>query len=186
MNFDVEKYVIDEKASIRSALIKVEENHFGMIFASTVDDKIVGLATDGDIRRALLLGVTLDDRNLQLHELVNFSWASIDTPREQLIKRLDGHIHFIPILDQLGRLRSIISKDYLPLENEKAVYIRARAPVRISFGGGGSDLTHYFEKSSGAVINSTVSIYSHGTMRVRDDSKIIISSLDLNETLYCQ
>ena len=185
MNFDVEKYVIDEKASIRSALIKVEENHFGMIFASTVDDKIVGLATDGDIRRALLLGVTLDDA---ISNCMNckFQWASIDTPREQLIKRLDGHIHFIPILDQLGRLRSIISKDYLPLEDEKAVYIRARAPVRVSFGGGGSDLTHYFEKNSGAVINSTVSIYSHGTMRVRDDSKIIISSLDLGETLTCQ
>ena len=182
MSFDVEKYVIEENASIKSALLKVEENHYGMIFAQTNAGKIVGLATDGDIRRALLRGVTLED---SVSNCMNrkFVWQATDTPREQLIKRLDGHIHFIPILDQLGRLSSIISKDYLPLEDERAVYIRSRAPVRVSFGGGGSDLTHYFENSSGAVINTAVSIYSHGAMRVRDDSKIIINSLDLGETL---
>jgi len=181
LNFDVEKYVIDENASIKSALLKVEENHYGMIFAQTNAGKIVGLATDGDIRRSLLRGVTLED---SVSECMNrkFVWEVADTPREQLIKQLDGHIHFIPILDQSGRLISIISKDYFPLEDERAVYIRSRAPVRVSFGGGGSDLTHYFENSAGAVINSAVSIYSHGAMRLRDDSKIIISSLDLGET----
>ena len=182
MSFDVEKYVIEENASIKSALLKVEENHYGMIFAQTNAGKIVGLATDGDIRRALLWGATLVD---SISNCMNrkFVWAATDTPREQLIKRLDGHIHFIPILDPLGRLSSIISKNYLPLEDERAVYIRSRAPARVSFGGGGSDLTHYFENNSGAVMNTAVSIYSHGAMRVRDDSKIIISSLDLGETL---
>ena len=52
----------------------------------------------------------------------------------------------------------------------------------MSFGGGGSDLTHYFETSSGAVLNSAL-IYSHATMRVRDDSKINITSSDLKKTL---
>ena len=182
MNFDVEKYVIDENASIKSALSKIDKNNHGLIFAQSNTGKIVGLATDGDIRRALLRGVTLEDSvsNCMNREFV---WETTDTPREQLIKRLDGHVHFIPILDRLGSLSSIITKDYLPLEDEKAVYIRSRAPVRISFGGGGSDLTHYFENSSGAVINTAVSIYSHGAMRVRDDGKIIINSLDLGETL---
>ena len=117
MNFDVEKYVIDENASIKSALLKVEKNHYGMIFAQTNAGKIVGLATDGDIRRALLRGVTLED---SISNCMNreFVWETTDTPREQLIKRLDGHINFIPILDQLGRLSSIITKDYLPLDEE--------------------------------------------------------------------
>ena len=53
----------------------------------------------------------------------------------------------------------------------------------MSFGGGGSDLTHYFENKAGAVINSAISIYSHATMRVRDDNKIIITSVDLDATL---
>ena len=182
MTFDVEKYVVNEHASLRSALLKVDNNHCGMIFMQAVDGKIIGLATDGDLRRALLQGASLEDC---ISDSANreFVSASIDTPREQLIKQLDGHIRFIPILDQLGKLRSIISKDHLPLDEEKPIYIRARAPVRISFGGGGSDLTHFFEKRSGAVINAAISIYSHATLKVRSDSKIIISSLDLDAKL---
>jgi D-glycero-alpha-D-manno-heptose-7-phosphate kinase len=182
LTFDVEKYVINEDASLRTALLKVDDNHCGMIFMQAADERIIGIATDGDIRRALLQGATLEG---DISDYVNREFVSADseTPREKLIKQLDGHIRFIPILDQLGRLRSIISKDNLPLNKEKPIYIRARAPVRISFGGGGSDLTHYFENSSGAVINTAISIYSHATLRVRSDSKIIISSLDLDAKL---
>lgn len=182
MNFDAEKYVIDEGSCIKSALLKVDSNHCGMIFMQSDAGRIVGMATDGDIRRALLKGFSLAD---DISNCINygFVWASTDTSREQLIKLLDSHINFIPILDQLGKLQSIMSKDYLPLDNEKSIYIRARAPVRVSFGGGGSDLTHFFENSTGAVINTAISIYSHATMRVRDDSKIIVKSLDLKATL---
>ena len=182
MSFNTEKYLIDDNASIKEALIKVEENHYGMIFTKSSTGKVIGLATDGDIRRALLRGVNLDD---SISACVNreFVSASIEFSREQLIKRLDSQIRFIPILDKAGKLHSVVSKDYLPLESEKSVYIRARAPVRVSFGGGGSDLTHYFESSAGAVINTAVSIYSHAAMRVRNDSKIIINSLDLRATL---
>ena len=182
MNFNADKYLVSQNASIKEALGKIEQNHLGFIFSCDEDGQVLGLATDGDIRRALIKGIAIDESISECSN-PNFISANSSTPREQLIKRLDGHIQFIPLLDDLGRLSSIISKDYLPLDDEKAVYVRSRAPVRISFGGGGSDLTHYFENSSGAVINTAVSIYSHGVMRVRDDSRIIISSLDLNETL---
>jgi D-glycero-alpha-D-manno-heptose-7-phosphate kinase len=67
------------------------------------------------------------------------------------------------------------------------VYARARAPVRISFGGGGSDVTHYFSvKDSGAVINTTISLYSHATLRLRDDDRVVIRSLDLGQTLQAE
>ena len=182
MSFDAEKYLVSQNASIREALGKIEQNHLGFIFSCDEQGKVLGLATDGDIRRSLIKGASIDE-SISKCTNANFISADRSTPREKLIKRLDGHIQFIPLLDDLGKLSSIISKDYLPLDDEKAVYVRSRAPVRISFGGGGSDLTHYFENSSGAVINTAVSIYSHGVMRVRDDSKIIINSLDLNATL---
>ena len=182
MNFETEKYLINEETSIKNALLKLDENHYGIIFIETVVGEVVGLATDGDIRRALLRGVSLED---SVSNCVNrdFVWAGLDTPREQLIKRLDSTIRVIPILDKFKKLCSIISKDFLPLETQKSLYIRARAPVRISFGGGGSDLTHYFENNSGAVINTAVSIYSHAVMKVRDDFKIIVRSRDLRSEL---
>ena len=63
------------------------------------------------------------------------------------------------------------------------MYARARAPVRISFGGGGSDLTHYFAGEVGAVINTTISLYSHATLRVRADGRIVVHSRDLRQSL---
>ena len=182
MSFNADKYLINQNASIKEALKKIEQNHFGFIFSCDEQGKVLGLATDGDIRRSLIKGLSLDE-SISKCTNANFISADQSTPREKLIKRLDGHIKFIPIFDGIGKLTSIISKDYLPLDDEKSIYVRSRAPVRISFGGGGSDLTYYFENNKGAVINTAVSIYSHGLMRVRDDSKIIINSLDLNATL---
>ena len=182
MIFDVDKYVVNSQVSIKDAMRKVDDNQYGFVFGCDKSGKIIGLATDGDIRRGLIDGLTLD---APISKCLNLDFVSvnINTPRQQLIKKLDSHISFIPVLDMSGKLTSIISKDYLPLEDEKAIYIRSRAPVRVSFGGGGSDLTHYFENNSGVVINTAVSIYSHGVMKVREDSKIIIKSLDLDATL---
>jgi D-glycero-alpha-D-manno-heptose-7-phosphate kinase len=66
---------------------------------------------------------------------------------------------------------------------EGRTYARARSPVRVSFGGGGSDLTHYFATEAGAVINATITLYSHATLRLREDERVEIYSRDLNESL---
>ena len=182
MTSDIEKYLINENRPIKDVLMKVDENHYGFIFSCNDEGKVVGLATDGDIRRGMIKGIKLDDPIAQCAN-PDFVWAQDNISREMLIKRLDSHIKFIPILDTSGKLTAVISRDYLPLQAEQAVYIRSRAPVRVSFGGGGSDLTNYFCDNPGAVINTAISIYSHGVMRIREDSKIMISSLDLGATL---
>ena len=182
MNFDLKKYIINERKTIKQALMKIDDNQNGLIFTKSESGKITGLATDGDIRRGLLTGFTLEDEILSCANS-QFVSANQQTSREQLIKKLDGKIRIIPIIDELGILQKIVSKNNLPLETEKKVYIRAKAPVRISFGGGGSDLTHYFSEHSGAVINSAISLYSHATLELRDDPKIIIKSLDLDAEL---
>ena len=182
MYFDKENYIIDQNCSIKSALLKININKDGVIFTQSESGKVLGMATDGDIRRGLLGGMTLEDPILSC---VNSKFVSADkkTSRETLIKRLDVKIRIIPVLDEHGKLINIVSRSNLPLENEKPIYIRARAPVRMSFSGGGSDLTYYFSEHSGAVINSAISLYSHATMELRNDSKIIIKSLDLNAKL---
>lgn len=182
MNSDLKKYIINENASIKDALKKVDDNTYGMIFIASSSDEIIGLATDGDIRRSLLKGATLDDK-VSLSANRDFVRENTHTTRENLIKKLDGHIQFIPILDEDGKLHTIISKDFLHLRDEEDFYIRSRSPVRISFGGGGSDVTHYFSEGSGAVINATVSIYSHATMKVADDLSVAIHSQDLGGSL---
>lgn len=180
---ELNEFLIDERASLREALVQIEKNHFGVVLSLSPDGRISGLATDGDVRRMLLRGGSLDDP-VKLCVNVDFTWESPDTPRELLLKKLDSHTRVIPLLDADHRLVSVVSRNHLPLEEEKPVYARARAPVRVSFGGGGSDVTHYFSDEVGAVINATISLYSHVTLRVRGDSKITIRSRDLGKELF--
>lgn len=175
-------FLISENAPLRDALLQIEANHHGIVLTTSVAGAVIGLATDGDIRRKLLEGSSLDE-SIAASANTDFVWAFPDTPREMLLKKLDHRIRVIPLLDANRFLVGIISRDHLPIQAEEPVYARSRSPVRISFGGGGSDLTHYFAGDAGAVINTTISLYSHATLRVRDDEKIIVRSLDLGETL---
>ncbi|WP_111976534.1 GHMP family kinase ATP-binding protein [Algibacillus agarilyticus] len=178
MNLDL--FQISESASLKDALKKIELNHNGVILAINDKKQIVGLATDGDIRRCLINNLSL---SAPLHLCINrdFIWAESDVTREFLMKKLDHNIRYIPLLNSNKELTGLASKNWLPPQDEQPVYARSRAPVRVSFGGGGSDLTHYFVNQNGAVINSTLAIYSHATLRLRSDTKIIINSKDLGE-----
>jgi D-glycero-alpha-D-manno-heptose-7-phosphate kinase len=179
---ELEKFLIIESASLREALLRIEANHHGIVLTTDHSGAVIGLATDGDIRRQLLAGASLDEP-IAASANAEFMWAAPNTPREILLKKLDHRIKAIPLLDANRNLKGVVSRDHLPIQAEEPVYARARSPVRISFGGGGSDLTHYFADESGAVINSAISLYSHSTLRLRDDEKIIIHSRDIGETL---
>lgn len=176
-------FLISELAPLREALVRIEANHHGIILTSSASDIVSGLATDGDIRRKLLAGASLDD---PIASCTNseFVWADQATSRELLLKQLDHRIRVIPVLDAARRLVGIVSRDHLPMQVEERTYARARSPVRISFGGGGSDLTHFFAGEGGAVVNTTISLYSHATLRVRGDERVIIHSRDLGESLH--
>lgn len=178
-------FLISEFAPLREALSQIEANHHGIILTTNPSGVVVGLATDGDIRRKLLEGASLSDPITSCAN-PDFVWADQATPREMLLKQLDHRIRVIPLLNAARHLTGIVSRDHLPVQVEERTYARARSPVRISFGGGGSDLTHFFAGEGGAVINTTISLYSHATLRVRDDEQVIIHSRDLGESLHAQ
>ena len=57
--------------------------------------------------------------------------------------------------------------------------IRARAPLRISFGGGGTDVEPFPTKKGGCVLNSTIDKYVYTTVSPRSDGKLVVNSLDM-------
>src|SRR5438445_6035494 len=54
-----------------------------------------------------------------------------------------------------------------------------RSPVRISFGGGGTDLPSYYERFGGAVLNVAINKYFYTILGSRSDRSIQIISSDL-------
>jgi D-glycero-alpha-D-manno-heptose-7-phosphate kinase len=177
---NLKSFSISTSSSIREALAKIDENCRGFVLISDELEKIIGIATDGDIRRKLLFDTSLED-SIIVCTNKDFVWADINTPREVILKQLDHKIRVIPVLDDQKRLISIFTPDHIPERAEVPTFSRAKAPVRISFGGGGSDISTYFTEHGGAVINATISLYSHATLKIRDDKRILINSLDINE-----
>ncbi|MBU4256044.1 MAG: kinase [Thermoplasmatales archaeon] len=56
--------------------------------------------------------------------------------------------------------------------------IRSKAPLRISFGGGGTDVSPYPEERGGAVLSATIDKYAYGTLIPSKSDRIVIKSLD--------
>jgi D-glycero-alpha-D-manno-heptose-7-phosphate kinase len=54
----------------------------------------------------------------------------------------------------------------------------ARSPVRISFGGGGTDLPAFYERYGGAVLSTTIDRYVYVLLNVSQSSKLQITSSD--------
>ena len=136
-------FLISESASLKEALNKINENKQGFVLTVDENGMVVGLVTDGDISTKLIEGFSLD-KPISVYSNKNFIWAEPSTPREMIIKQLDNSIRFIPLLDHNKKLVDIVTRYHLPVLSEEKVYTRAKSPVRVSFGGGGSDLTHYF------------------------------------------
>jgi D-glycero-alpha-D-manno-heptose-7-phosphate kinase len=59
-----------------------------------------------------------------------------------------------------------------------APYHRARAPLRLSFCGGGTDVSPYPEEHGGMVLSATINQYAYASLRPRRDSRLTIASLD--------
>ena len=54
-----------------------------------------------------------------------------------------------------------------------------RSPVRISFGGGGTDLPAYYEQYGGAVLSVAINKYFYTILGKRTDGRIQVISSDL-------
>ena len=122
----LQAFLIEESASLRAALAQIEANQHGIVLTVTGDAMVVGFATDGDIRRHLLKGASLD-APISTCANAEFVFADDATPRELLLKQLDHHIRVIPLLNAKRQLTGIVSRDRLPAQAETAVYARARA-----------------------------------------------------------
>lgn len=58
------------------------------------------------------------------------------------------------------------------------MFIRAKAPLRISLAGGGTDIPPFPQLEGGCVLSTTINRYAYGTLQPRSDGNIRIRSLD--------
>lgn len=61
--------------------------------------------------------------------------------------------------------------------------IRVKAPLRITFAGGGTDVEPFPELEGGCTLNATIDSYAWGSLRPRQDGEVHIRSVDLGLSL---
>ncbi|MFX1258695.1 MAG: GHMP kinase [Promethearchaeota archaeon] len=59
--------------------------------------------------------------------------------------------------------------------------IRSKAPFRVSFGGGGTDMAPYCTEYGGCVINTTIDRHVYVSLKPRADKKIRVYSINKNK-----
>jgi D-glycero-alpha-D-manno-heptose-7-phosphate kinase len=62
----------------------------------------------------------------------------------------------------------------------KKIY-RSKVPFRISFGGGGTDIPSYTKNHIGAVINTTIRLFTHTSLQLRDDNIVTFEWVNKDE-----
>lgn len=118
----MEKYTINNNSKIMEALKKINDFSIGyalVLFVINENTEIIGSLTDGDIRRALLSGLTLDDNvgkamNKQFHYIDNL----YDFKKIKKMKELD--LKIIPYVTRDKKLIKLINlkefKAILPMD----------------------------------------------------------------------
>ena len=64
--------------------------------------------------------------------------------------------------------------------NKENLVIQTKAPLRVSFAGGGTELPAYFKKYNGCVINSTINLFVHTLVKKNRNDSLKINVGDFN------
>jgi D-glycero-alpha-D-manno-heptose-7-phosphate kinase len=65
----------------------------------------------------------------------------------------------------------------------KTITVRSRAPLRLGFSGGGTDLSPFCDLHGGQVLNVAISLYAYTTISLRGDNQICFTAADRKQSL---
>lgn len=117
---DISKHTLSNTASIKTGITKINDLNGLVVFIIDSNQVVLGTITDGDIRRALLNDITLNDsiekvmyRDFRFIKNSNFSLATINEFKKQ-------NLSIIPVIDDAGKLVKIIDlktlRSVIPVE----------------------------------------------------------------------
>mgnify|MGYP002629560575 CR=1 FL=1 len=116
----INKAIIHQETTIREALNLINELSGKTLFIVDESNKAIGSVTDGDIRRGLLKGLSLESKIKDVMSL-GFKFLTENDYSPKRIKELKAaNILFVPLLASDGTIKEILNlsslKSMLPLE----------------------------------------------------------------------
>ena len=181
MDTNKKNYVVSGLISIKDAIAKL--NLFKTGFLIVCDkEKMIGLLTDGDLRRGVLNGKTVNDR---VENLMNtdFRYVNEEFHLPEVLSLFEDGFKVIPVLGTANKYITVLTPENVKVNKIDFETVRSKAPTRLSFSGGGSDVPYFFnEYGDGIVIGAAINKFANCTIKRRNDLSIKINSVDLNIT----
>ena len=90
--------------SIRDAVIQIDKTCFNVCLVVDCSEKLIATVTDGDVRRGIIKGITLDQPVSYIIKQ-NPTFVTAGTPREKIFKLMrSSTLRHIPVVDDQGKL----------------------------------------------------------------------------------
>jgi dTDP-glucose pyrophosphorylase len=103
----IQKYILNEKKSIRDAIKKLEQIDHKFLIIINKNNKIIGTITDGDIRRGLIKNIRLEDYVNKITKKKFQSTTSKILTEKIVNLMIKNKISFIPVVNKFKNLIDI-------------------------------------------------------------------------------
>jgi len=181
----LDKIIFNQDVTIKEVLKRFNETIVytekrGFAIITDKNGKCIGVISDGDIRRKLLDGISID---LTVETVLNkeFLFVNDTDSSHKILRQFDKKVTNLPVLNNEGKPVDLYQySKFVASSHSKQRIIRARVPVRVSYSGGGTDMSYYINKTATAVLSSTINKYCTASVIIRDDDEIHITSKDLD------
>ena len=109
--FNLEKILVDSNSNAINAIDAINKSKAYIALIVDKEKKLIGTVTDGDIRRGLLNGKTLDSNVQEFMNKNFFSFEEGELSKEKIDKAFKKGIKQMPILDSNGKVMEILQKE---------------------------------------------------------------------------
>jgi dTDP-glucose pyrophosphorylase len=134
--------LIDMNSTIKEAFKKLDRTATKVLFVIGEKNVLIGALSDGDIRRALLAGNSLDDTIKQIYNRDPITVSTQESNDKKLVGDLmiENRIGVIPIVDSMNRITNFLewAEVFSGHEIQKVEKRRIDIPVVIMAGGKGT------------------------------------------------
>ena len=100
---EVKEITLGPDNSIKDALQRLDKTGIGTLFVANENNVLIGILTDGDIRRALLNNISLDNKiGLMMNR--NFISMPVGTDNSVVLNKITNSVKIIPLVDVENKL----------------------------------------------------------------------------------
>ena len=139
---DQQKFLAQGDCLLVEAMKIIDQNTKGIIFVVNEERSLIGVLTDGDIRRWIIKTGKLD---VQIRQIMNanpkFVYEESVSTAEQLFEK--NKITILPVLNNMGKVEDILFKHRIDSRESKQKQGMEGIPVVVMAGGKGTRLYPY-------------------------------------------